>query len=289
MLSEDTLWRLVQDEARLLDDEQEKTIQSASSSEPLYQAPVDLYDATCVEFVALTDAIGVPSQKPTRERAGQARKEKREKRHDTDVMILPRPDGGEQFLCEGMSGRWSLVESARAFLKEQWSGKALSVVAITDGAKTIRSDLSALFGEGVRVILDWYHLAKRVYENLSMICFSKKERKEAEQALLGLLWAGKVSEALCSLSGMAARNQKAKDDLMGYLEKHGVEIIDYGRRQAAGKPIGSGRMEKGVDQVIGMRQKNRGMSWTKKGSRALALLKVAFLNARPLTKTSHGI
>jgi len=39
-------------------------------------------------------------------------------------------------------------------------------------------------------------------------------------------------------------------------------------------------MEKAVDQVIGIRQKNRGMSWTKKGSRALALLKVAELNVR---------
>ncbi len=262
---------------------------SVSLPEPLYVAPLDLYDATSEEFVTLTDAIGVPSQKPTRQRAGQPRQEKSEKRHDTDVMILPRRDGGEQFLCEGISGRWSLVESARAFLKEQWSGQALSVVAITDEAKTIRADLSALFGEGVRIILDWYHLAKRVYANLSMICFSKKERKEAELAMLGFLWAGKVTEALDFLSGLRARNEKAKDELIGYLEKHSVEIIDYGRRQATGKPIGSGRMEKGVDQVIGIRQKNRGMSWTKQGSRALALLKVAFLNARPLPKTCHGI
>jgi len=39
-------------------------------------------------------------------------------------------------------------------------------------------------------------------------------------------------------------------------------------------------MEKAVDQVIGWRQKDRGMSWTQQGSRALALLKVAELNAR---------
>lgn len=75
-------------------------------------------------------------------------------------------------------------------------------------------------------------------------------------------------------------NTRAKADLIGYLEKHAAEIIDYGRRQASGKVIGCGRMEKGVDQVIGICQKNRGMSWSKTGSRALALLKVAQLNAR---------
>ena len=82
------------------------------------------------------------------------------------------------------------------------------------------------------------------------------------------------------MGSVSARREKAKDDLLGYFARHESEIIDYGRRQEAGKAIGSGRMEKAVDQVIGVRQKNRGMSWTKKGNRALVLLTVARLNAR---------
>jgi len=39
-------------------------------------------------------------------------------------------------------------------------------------------------------------------------------------------------------------------------------------------------MEKGVDQVIGQRQKKKAMSWSAKGSRALAILKVVELNGR---------
>jgi hypothetical protein len=56
-----------------------------------------------------------------------------------------------------------------------------------------------------------------------------------------------------------------------YLDKHRHEIIDYGVRQAVGKPIGSGRMEEGLDQVVGHRQKKKGMSWSAKGSKALAI------------------
>lgn len=59
-----------------------------------------------------------------------------------------------------------------------------------------------------------------------------------------------------------------------------LPIIDYQRRQRAGKVIGSGRMEKGCDLVIGHRQKKKGMSWSLAGSRSLALLKLAELNGR---------
>ncbi len=240
----------------------------------------DIYKGEGNEFVALTHAVCVSSQKPTREKAGQEKKAKDAKRHDTDVFVLPRREGGKQFFCEGVSETWSCVAAVSAFLRREWSGQQLRVVAITDGARKIRADLSALFGDGVRVIVDWYHLAKRVRENLSMVAHSMTEREEWEKQMLSFLWAGDVSNAIEFLSGVKARREKAKMDLLGYLQKHEVEIIDYGRRQKAGKSIGSGRMEKAVDQVIGLRQKNRGMSWTKAGSRALALLTVAKLNER---------
>lgn len=69
-------------------------------------------------------------------------------------------------------------------------------------------------------------------------------------------------------------------ELVGYLEKHRSEIIDYDRRKQIGKTIGSGRMERGVDQVIGHRQKKKGTSWRPKGSKALAILKILELNGR---------
>jgi len=39
-------------------------------------------------------------------------------------------------------------------------------------------------------------------------------------------------------------------------------------------------MEKGVDIVIGRRQKDNGMSWSETGSKALGILKVDELNKR---------
>ena len=170
LLSEDSVWRLVHKEANRRDAEWKKAIQAVQTqSEKALPSPcfaavadADLYEATIPEFVTLTDAICVASQKPTRETAGQEKKAKEAKRHDTDVFVLPRKDGGEQFFCEGITETWSCVSAVTAFLRKEWSGEKLSVIAITDGAKKIRSDLAQLFGDGVRVVLDWYHLAKRV-------------------------------------------------------------------------------------------------------------------------------
>jgi hypothetical protein len=67
----------------------------------------------------------------------------------------------------------------------------------------------------------------------------------------------------------SVRNRDKWQELMGYLEKHQPEIINYKRRTQAGKTIGSGRVEKGVDLTVGRRQKNKGMSWSHLGSRAL--------------------
>lgn len=301
VLSEDSVWRLVQQQAQVLDAQQGQAILvSTALPEPEYEAPevAALYAAEAAEFVVLTDGIGVKAQKTTRQPAHEPKQVKEEKRHDTDVLILPRPDGTEHILCEGLSENWSLVEAARAFLKQEWgretreSRAVLPVVALSDGAKKIRADLSALFGEigqGVRIVLDWYHLEKRVYEQLSMAAHNREEREAWQQQTLAYLWRGEVQAAREFLASLCVRNRKAHSDLLSYLEKHAGEIIDYERRQGAGKPIGSGRMEKCVDQVVGYRQKGKGMSWTKNGSRALALLKVAELNARSLSNTRQPL
>ncbi len=154
------------------------------------------------------------------------------------------------------------------------------MVALTDGARSIRLDLTALFGEGVTIILDWYHLQKRVYEHLAMMAHNKREREEWERRVLGWVWQGEVHEALDFVERLSVRHEGKRSELVGYLQKHQSEIIDYGRRAATGKWIGSGRMEKAVDEVIGKRQKEKGMSWSKQGSRTLAQLKIAELNGQ---------
>lgn len=71
----------------------------------------------------------------------------------------------------------------------------------------------------------------------------------------------------------------SSSNLIQIAQEHG-KSLDYRHRQQAEKTIGSGRVKKGVDIVAGRCQKNKGMSGSEKGSRALAILKTVELNGR---------
>lgn len=249
---------------------------------PAIAEAVDIYDASSEEVLVMTDAIQVKAQKPTRERAGEPKRgSKKVKRVSTDLLLLEGRDGSFRCLSAGLGREEaSLSEVARAHFKHEWGEHPgpLPIVAITDGARSIRPMLEEIFGPSVRVILDWYHLAKRAYQLLSMVAHDKTEREEMQKRVLSSLWRGRVSKALSYLRSVSARREEALSSLVLYLENHASEIIDYERRAKAGKTIGSGRMEKAVDRAVGARQKKKGMSWSEAGSRALSLLKVVELN-----------
>lgn len=252
---------------------------------PAIEEAVDIYEVSSEEVLVMSDAIQVKAQEPTRERAGEPKrgkqvKKKVKKRVSTDLVLLEGRDGSFRYLSGGLDAEVSLPEVARAHLKREWGEhpKPLPIVAITDGARSIRCMLEEIFGASVMLILDWYHLAKRVYQLLSMVAHEKAEREEIEERVLSSLWGGRVGEAISYLGGIKARRKEALRSLVLYLENHASEIIDYERRAKAGKAIGNGRMEKAVDQAVGMRQKKKGMSWSEAGSRALSLLKVVELN-----------
>jgi len=247
---------------------------------------VDWYDPQSEEVLLLTDAIQVKQQKARRgQGADKPTVERETKRVHTEVWLVEQPTGGFTYLTAGINAMGQEVVSGTARVRWQfqqdYAGRSepLPVIAITDGARTIRRQLAELFDQPVPVILDWYHLDKKVGELMSMVARTKQEKAVHVACLLDHLWHGRTDAALAYLqTAVCPKNTKPLEALVTYLEKHQAEIIDDGRRQRAGKPIGSGRMEKGVDQVIGARQKYKGMSWSSTGSKALGILKVVELN-----------
>lgn len=284
LVCEQTLWNWAQRKADEVSAALRSEVEAARLLPfPVVDGEVDIYDGRAEEVLAMSDAIQVKAQKRTRERAGCSTKQgKKVKRISTDLMLLQGRDGSFRHLSAGSEEAPKLAEVARAYLRREWGDHSgpLPVVAITDGARSIRILLEEVFGSSVRVVLDWYHLAKRVYQLLSMVAPNRTERERMEGRLLSLLWGGRVKEALSYLRGVEARREEALSSLVHYLENHAEEIVNYERRAKAGKVIGSGRMEKAVDLAVGVRQKRKGMSWSEAGSRALSLLKVVELNGQ---------
>ena len=253
---------------------------------PPIQAAVDVYDRQSEEVLLLADGIQVKEQAAKRQKRSERRAEEKHSRSfaPTHLVMLAKATGGYEYISELLPGESQsdgfLAQQVRRQIISQYGQREtpLNLVAITDGATTLRLLLQAIFGLTVTIILDWYHLEKKVNELMSMIAHNKEEKEKHLQTLLALLWRGLTNQALAYLQTLTPKNAAQLLVLQTYLQKHQTEIIDYQRRQQAGKVIGSGRMEKGCDLVIGHRQKKKGMSWSLMGSRSLALLKVAELN-----------
>ena len=119
--------------------------------------------------------------------------------------------------------------------------KPLPVVAITDGAKVIRQPVGVVFGATLIIILDWYHLGKKVRDLMSLIALTKEDKRRHLKFMFYHLWHGHIYTVLHYLkTKVQPKNQEKHLELIAYLEQHRSEIIDYRRRKKAGKPIGSG-------------------------------------------------
>lgn len=300
-ISDQKIHQVVVDKAlevsQRLTEETQLILTDTTKKLPPINAKVDIYEAAEKEILLMDDAIQVKGQKDTRERKKNQENQKVEVisqddkvanekiRVSTDVVLLEKKKGGFEYITGVIDNEENEPLPLAAIVKSKIikeygnERKPLNIVAITDGAKAIRGRLLAIFGVTVVIILDWFHLGKKVRELMSMIAPTKAEKVTYLKFLFYHLWHGKTEEVLNYLKTVVnTKNPEKLSELIGYIEKHKVEIIDYNRRRQAGKVIGSGLVEKSGDQVIGHRQKKKGMSWSKIGSRSLGILKVAELN-----------
>jgi len=157
---------------------------------------------------------------------------------------------------------------------------ARQLLVLGDGAAWIRTWFENVGISPKAMILCWWHLRKRCYEQMSSAGGPKERRAAFEKELLGRLWEGKVDAAVELLKGAVewVRNPGAVEELIGYLEKRRGYIPDYQQRQRAGLWIASTRVEKFNDWAVSGRCKHQGMSWSPKGVLALAAMEAARRN-----------
>ncbi len=185
LLSDQKIWQIVVDKAVDVSEQLQQEVKSVLDEVkmPAINPRVAIYDPKQAEILLLDDAIQVKEQKPTREElAPKESLTAPRSRISTDVIMLEKAEGRFHYLTAGIDedGKQTvaLEEAVRAKIAEEYGAtpEVLNIVAITDGAKAIRSRLGALFGMAITLILDWYHLEKKVTEFMSMIASNKKEK-----------------------------------------------------------------------------------------------------------------
>ncbi len=149
---------------------------------PEINGEVEIYNKADKEILLFDDAILVKEQKASREKSTTKSEESNKVWVSSDVITLEKADGGFQYITALIDEKGqeivSLQEVVRAKVIEEYGDKRepLYIVAITDGAKAIRHHLVIIFGVTITIILDWYHLVKRIREFMSMIARNKEEK-----------------------------------------------------------------------------------------------------------------
>lgn len=148
-----------------------------------------------------------------------------------------------------------------------------------DGAAWIWRLGGELLPEATRVLDRWHlHEARRRATRAAVP--DKEERAPWSIRLEAALDEGKVEEALVTLAALAAAHPHPRlAEFAGSLCEQRERIPDYAARRAAGKVIGSGVVEKGVDVVVNRRLKGRrGMRWWRARADGVIALRLALLN-----------
>ena len=272
-LSDQRLSQMVKEKAEQIKVEQKNLMKEKAATQTEIKAvAVDLYDRSGREIIWLEDGICVSEQKAKRD--GQAKRGK--ERVTTDMAMMQKRDGSFKTLIAGNGVEKECYYKAEILAEYGEEASELPIVAISDGARSIKSGVKRLFGEEVSHLLDWYHVEAKVYQLMTQIAPNKQVKAEVQEQMINELWRGKSEAAIQILEPVKGRNQIKQAELKGYLEKNKASIIDYEKRRETGKIIGSGRMEKENDVIIAHRQKRKGMSWSKTGSLSLAMVTAHF-------------
>jgi len=244
---------------------------------------IAIYEQESKEVILMMDDVGVKAQKPHKKIDRVAADAKR---LDTTVVLVQDNAQNYHYATKGIDKTGKIIYGIESAIKDKVCQlhdieEPIPLIAITDGARTIRLTLEKVFGSLVCIILDWYHLQLKIKTLMTMIACNKEDKQTYIDDLKALLWLGEVEQAIHYIDNLPkVRNVIKQKELRDYLEKHQKEIINYDLRQKANKTIGSGRAEKANDLVIAHRQKKKGMAWARAGSSALAVIRVNRMNMK---------
>lgn len=216
------------------------------------------------------DEVGVKKQKESGRRPNCPKREDKEYVRNTIIHVHKGKSG---YILNGL-GVIQVIRRLIAFLLHNDLLTKGSLLFFVDGARDLHLAIKSML-EWIpyRIILDWYHLVKKCQMQLSLGLKKKDIRNQIVKKVTAYLWVGKVEHAVKELREVDEKDIKSHADidrLIDYWERNRSYIVCYGLRKKLGLRISSNRGEKANDLVVAERQKHNGMSWSKKGSGALA-------------------
>lgn len=233
--------------------------------------PIGCEDPSETVNIAVDD-VNVKRQEDNRVPGQKRTEHKRKYAHNTIARLS---HNGTKYVLNGASITSVLPVIMSFLLANGLSGKRFQF--FTDGHTALNTAIMnfCFWKENIGIILDWYHLGKKCGELLSQTMNGRKMRNEVLNKLKPLLWYGLTDKAIVFLREIPEtdiKNDQSLEKLIAYLERNRPYIPCYAARKELGLCNSSAVGEKANDLIVSERQKHNGMSWTKKGTVALAAI-----------------
>jgi hypothetical protein len=238
--------------------------------------PVAYEDSAHSASISLDD-VGVKRQKASRKEP-EAVSQEHKRVYNTVAHIA---HAGRAYILTGQ-GVAHVLRLVLAFVLHNQLIRC-NLIFFVDGQRSLYTAILHAFSwlTACQTILDWFHLEKRCKEQLSLALKGRVLRNVLLEQLRPYLWHGCVDRAIALLQAVdptTVKDPKALDTLLGYLERNRSYIPCYSVRKHLGLRNSSNSGEKANDLVVSERQKHNGMSWSKRGSAALAAVTAVVKN-----------
>jgi hypothetical protein len=175
------------------------------------------------------------------------------------------------------------LEDAASFGKLAWAtavqhkaDRAYELIFVCDGATWIWKLIEQYFPDATQIV-DWYHACQYLYP-IAESLFEKEDQQMSWVAdMQTLLWDGEVEAVIRACLAIQKTVGTPAQRLITYYQNN-LERMRYDRFRQANYFIGSGTVESGCKQVVGMRLKRSGASWSPAGASATAKARAAWLS-----------
>jgi hypothetical protein len=154
--------------------------------------------------------------------------------------------------------------------------QAQELVFVCDGAPWIWKLVEHYFPQAVQFV-DWYHACQYLYPVAEALFSAQDQQEDWVAAMKEHLWAGDVEAVLQTCQAISGSAGPPAHKLITYFTNNAARMR-YADFRQHGYFIGSGTVESGCKQIISMRLKRAGATWSRSGGSLTAKARTAWLS-----------
>jgi Uncharacterised protein family (UPF0236) len=159
---------------------------------------------------------------------------------------------------------------------EHQADRAEELVFVCDGAAWIWKLIEQYFPQAVQIV-DWYHACQYLYPVAEALFEAPELQTEWVDKMKAFLWEGEVEVVIQTCQNLQVKVGTAVQRLITYY-RNNQERMRYASFRQANYLIGSGTVESGCKQVVSLRLKRSGATWSLAGASATAKARAAWLS-----------